>query len=162
ICDSSSRRVREPYTAGSRRPSMSRLTPFSTSTRTPLTLVAGASGGDDERGEGRADVIVRELDPAHGLPRRLEEHETRPPPFRLLVATERGPRALEVDPHRLRSQHRLDVVGDRAVEPKMLDGQPQRRRQAERDRLAVRHLLVAGSRLESVRERVTQVEHAPL
>ena len=61
----------------------------------------------------------------------------------LLVAQQRLPRALGIDPHRLRRQLALDRLGVAA-------GQAQRRQQAERDRLAVRQVEV-GRRLERVR-----------
>ena len=69
---------------------------------------------------------------------------------RLLVARERRPGALAVDAHRLGPQLLLDDGGVEA-------GEPERREQAERDGAAVREL-VAGGRLERVRERVAEVE----
>ena len=69
----------------------------------------------------------------------------------LLVAAERGPRTVAVDANRLRIEHLLDDVRGAAREP-------QCREQTERDRVAVCETVVAGRRLQCVRERVPEVE----
>src|SRR5438552_2660560 len=103
----------------------------------------------DQPVELAADVFGRNLDvPARPIV--AEEHEPC-----LLVAAERGPRALAVDPYRLRGQRFLHDV-------RVPLGQPKRGQQPERDRLPVRDGLVAPGRLERVRERMPEVEDRAL
>ena len=69
----------------------------------------------------------------------------------LLVPAERGPRTVAVDRDRPRNEHLLyDVRG--------ATRQPQGREEAERDGVAVRETVVAGCRLQCMRERVAEVE----
>ena len=100
-----------------------------------------------ERG---ANVRGRDLDTDAWLPGRLEEHEPGRAGDDLLVARERRPRRVAIDPHRLRPKRLLDDVRVEA-------GEPQRREQAERDGAAVRERVVRR-RLERVRERVAEVQ----
>src|SRR5260221_11465486 len=84
-----------------------------------------------------------------------EQHEPQLAADDLLVALKRGPRPLAIDPHRLGAKDLLHLADVPA-------GQAQCSEQAERDGVAVRDALVAGCRLERVRERVAEVQHLPL
>src|SRR5918995_7523142 len=126
--------------AGSRLSSASRLTPLRTATRIRATLPR------DQRVERRPYVRLRRLD-AEGRPAgRLQQDEPRDAAHDLLVAGERRPGGVAVDPDRLRTQRLLDR---RRVEA----GEPQRRQETEADGAPVWELEPRG-RLERVREGV--------
>src|SRR5260221_5642528 len=96
---------------------------------------------------GKGDVPARAVVPEQQEPQLAADD--------LLVALKRGPRPLAVDPHRLGAKDLLHLADVPA-------GQAQCGEQAERDSVAVRDALVAGRRLERVRERVAEVQHLPL
>src|SRR5437763_3768193 len=127
---------------------MLRLTPLRTMTRTAAML----SG--DQLVEGAA-----ERRPRHGNvdPRPLVTEQDEPglTSDGFLVALQRLPGALAIDSNRNRPKQLLDRCG-------VAVRKAQRRKQPERDRPAVRDALVAGSGLECVRERVTEVQDLAL
>ena len=99
--------------------------------------------------------------PWRDVARRVEQHERRPPRrrgascrarSRRRTASGRRPSSCVGRP--ARGEQRRDLVAQR-----VLAGQPQRREQAERDRLAVAVARVAGDRLDRVADRVAEVEH---
>src|SRR5438874_9624650 len=100
----------------------------------------------DEPVEGGADVGRGHRDAPAG-PVVAEQHEAELAADGLLVPLQRLPRALPIDPYRLRAQHLVD--GGRVAA-----GETQRGKQAERDGVPVAEALVAGGGLERVRERV--------
>src|SRR5215471_7939640 len=138
-----------PYTAGSRRPSMFRLTPLRTRMRTRAATLSG-----DEPVEGMPDVVGGDGD-VDAWPVVVEEHEPELAADDLLVAPERRPRAVAVDADGLR----IELLDD-DVDVATRDAE--RGEEAERDGPAVRDALVPRRGLERVRERVPEIEHAPL
>src|SRR5690348_107197 len=141
---SSSFRLRPPYIFGSRRASTSRFAPFRT-----RTCISDQS--PDERIQRGSNLARRpSLD---DRPVVAEEHEVDRLAGALLVAEQRVPGAVAVDGDRLRIELPLDPARIAAREP-------ERRHQAERDRIAVRQLEARRS-LEGVRERVPEVEPLP-
>ena len=134
--------------AGSRRPSMLRLTPLRTMMRTRrcYPAISASSSRARPRRELRRPTPGRRRRAGRGGARRR----------RLLVALHRLPRALAVD------AHAASGGGSPRTWPM---SRPDRRSAASRPSataLAVRHALVAGGRLERVRERVAEVEHLAL
>src|SRR5580765_3435201 len=121
---------------------MSRFTPLST------RICIGLGTLCDQPFELTADICSRpRLDAGTGI---AEEDEVDLVAGSLLVAQQRLPGALRVDPNRLRCELALDVGGVPARHP-------QGREQAERDGLPMRQVVVCGG-LETVGERVPQVE----
>jgi hypothetical protein len=108
----------------------------------------------DERIERSADVGWRDLDADARCAGGLEQHQPGCAADGLLVARERRPGRVAIDPDRLRAKRLLDHARVEA-------GEPQRGEEPERDGTTVRKRVVRR-RLERMRERVAEVELRPL
>src|SRR5918996_3355617 len=131
--------------AGSRRPSTSRLTPFSTTIRIAVTLF-------DQGVESAADDVLLQLDADAWRSRGVQQDESHGSAGGLLVAGERRPRRVAVDLRRLRAEELLD----RALLLRETR-EPHRGEKTERDRLPVRQP-EAGGCLERMREGVAEIQ----
>src|ERR671918_433081 len=131
--------------AGSRRPSTSRLTPFSTTIRIAVTLF-------DQGVESAADDVLLQLDADAWRSRGVQQDESHGSAGGLLVAGERRPRRVAVDLRRLRAEELLD----RALLLRETR-EPHRGEKTERDRLPVRQPEAGGS-LERMREGVAEIQ----
>jgi len=132
-----------------------------TSMRLRSSLIVSASSTLRELGDGRPQLRGLDLAADPRLTGLSEQHERQLPRHTLLVARGRLEDVLHLNAlqrHRqlTREQHlphlRAQALGA---------GEPQRREQAESDRLAVSKARVAGGRLDRMPDRVAEVEHLP-